>query len=202
MSKNSPKTISIDGKGIRFGIVAARYNESLVNELLSNLMETLTAAGVEQEDIRLVRVPGSSEIPYAASMLANTEAYDCVICLGVVIAGETPHHEIIGSSTGNALQKIAIENEIPVINGVIVVNNLQQAEDRCSGGLNRGEEFARAALEMGQLSQELSSEIPSIDEMLDSLTELDERIDGMSSLESWDDDDDDFGDDSGDSWKK
>jgi 6,7-dimethyl-8-ribityllumazine synthase len=97
-----------------------------------------------------VAVPGSGEIPYAAYMSAMTGDYDCVIALGVVIAGDTPHHEIIAHSTANALQDAAIRSEVPVINGIVVTNNREQAVARCQGTLDRGTEFAHAALAMAR----------------------------------------------------
>jgi 6,7-dimethyl-8-ribityllumazine synthase len=99
------------------------------------------------------RVPGSAELPYAASALADHTRFDAVIALGVVIAGDTSHHEIIGNSTAQALQEISIRQKIPVINGILVVNTIEQAQARIDGTINRGKEFALAALEMAQLKK-------------------------------------------------
>jgi 6,7-dimethyl-8-ribityllumazine synthase len=136
---------------LRFGIVAARFNETLVDGLLARVVDTLRAAAVQGENIAVVRVPGSHEIPWAAQAFAAGGECDCVIALGVLIAGETNHHEMVGQSVSQAVQQIAMATGIPVINGVIVANSLVQARARCIGKINRGVEFAQAALEMATL---------------------------------------------------
>lgn len=148
MSLSSPPPVSIKGAPFSIGIVAARYNPSLVDALLESVGAQLTAAGVKAKRITVVRVPGSHEIPVAAQWLAQGGQRDCVVALGVLIAGDTNHHEMVGQSVSHALQQVALATRTAVINGVIVANNLTQAEARCRGALNRGAEFARAALEM------------------------------------------------------
>ncbi len=154
MSQDAPKSQAIAGAPFAFGIVAARYNPALVDALLHTVFELLTAAGVKEKRIRLVRVPGSHEVPWAAAALAG-KGVDCVIALGVLIGGDTKHHEMVGTSVSHALQQVALATRTPVINGVIVADNLQQAEERCLGHINRGAEFARAALEMAALNRSL-----------------------------------------------
>ena len=150
MSLDKPTPDAIDGTELRFAIVSAGYNAELVQALKKNAVKGLRAAGVPAGSIVEVAVPGSGEIPYAAYMSAMTGDYDCVIALGVVIAGDTPHHEIIAHSTANALQDAAIRSEVPVINGIVVTNNREQAVARCQGTLDRGTEFAHAALAMAR----------------------------------------------------
>jgi 6,7-dimethyl-8-ribityllumazine synthase len=99
------------------------------------------------------RVPGAAELPFAACLLADANDYDAIIVLGVVIAGDTNHHEIIGDSTAQALLDLSITKKTPMINGILVVNNLAQAEARAGEAINRGKEFAQAALEMAQFSK-------------------------------------------------
>ena len=152
MSRHAPTEISLNGAPFSFGIVAARYNPALVDALLHTVFEQLAAAGVKEKRIRIVRVPGSHEVPWAAQALAAGK-FDCVIALGVLVAGDTNHHEMVGTSVSQALQQVALATRTPVINGVIVADNLQQAEERCLGSLNRGGEFARAALEMAALKR-------------------------------------------------
>jgi 6,7-dimethyl-8-ribityllumazine synthase len=89
----------------------------------------------------------------AAQWLAANGKRDCVIGLGVLVAGNTNHHEMVGQSVSHALQQVALATHVPVINGVIVANNLKQAKDRCIGSINRGAEFAQAALEMAALKR-------------------------------------------------
>lgn len=156
MSLSSPSSLSLNGAGFRIGIVAARFNEPLVNGLLDRLVAGLRAAKVKAANIVTVRVPGSHEVPWAAHALARPRKFDCVVGLGVLIAGDTNHHEMVGESVSHALQRVALETRVPVINGVIVVNSLAQAEARCVGKINRGAEFAAATLEMAALKRKLS----------------------------------------------
>ncbi len=149
----------IDASGYSFAIAASRFNKKLVDGLLRDVLETLNKHGVDAEKIRLVRVPGASELPYACDSLALIGEYDAVIALGVVVAGETPHHEIIGYSTAFALQQSAARTGIPMINGIIVANTREQAEARTIGKIARGKEFAEAAMEMAWQGGMLSDEI-------------------------------------------
>lgn len=151
MSQSNPSDRRIDGAKFRIGIVAARYNESLVSGLLAQLTTGLQAAGVKADKIQLVRVPGSHEVPWAVGRLAVTQRYDCIVALGVLIGGDTNHHEMVGQSVSQALQRVALNTGIPMINGVIVTNTVAQARARCTGKINRGAEFARAALEVAAL---------------------------------------------------
>lgn len=156
MSLDSPKSRAVDGAAFRIGIAAARFNESLVDGLLARVAAHLKTAGVKTENVTVVRIPGSHEVPWAAHALADAGACDCVIALGVLIAGDTNHHEMVGASVSHALQRVALDTRVPVINGVIVVNSRAQAKARCLGKINRGAEFAAAALEMAALRGELS----------------------------------------------
>jgi 6,7-dimethyl-8-ribityllumazine synthase len=153
MSLNAPQSNAINGAPFSIGIVAARYNSTLVDALLHTVFETLTAAGVKQKRITVIRVPGSHEVPWGAQALARRKGCDCVIGLGVLIAGNTNHHEMVGQSVSHALQQVALATRVPVINGVIVTENLKQAEERSIGAINRGAEFARAALDMAALKR-------------------------------------------------
>lgn len=152
MSLDQPTPLKIEAEGLCFGIVAARFNQRLVDSLLEQAVNTLKKAKVNEDDIDVVRVPGSYELPYAVKRMAASGDYDCIIALGLVIAGDTTHHEMIAISTGTAFQQIAMDAEVPVINGVITVDSQEQAEDRCGKKINRGREFGLAALEMAQLA--------------------------------------------------
>lgn len=155
MSLNSPSIRPVDGAKLRFGIVAARFNEELVETLLARLTTGLEVAGVPAKHLTVVRVPGSHEVPWAAGRLAASRRHDCVIALGVLIGGDTNHHEMVGQSVSHALQRVALDTGVPVINGVIVTDTTAQARARCAGRINRGAEFARAALEMAALKRQL-----------------------------------------------
>lgn len=158
MSLDSPSIQEIDGSGMRFAIVAARFNEALVDSLVENACKALEAAGAPTPVIE--RTPGSNELPYAVSVLAESCQFDGIIAIGLVIAGATNHHNVIGDSCANALHQIAIETQLPIINGITVVDNHEQAEERSSGKINRGREFALAALEMVQFSKQWTTQNP------------------------------------------
>ena len=128
MSLDIPSIQQIDGSGLRFAIIASRYNEALVDSLVQHASATITAAGAEAPLIE--RVPGAAELPYAASAVANHSQFDAIIVIGVVIAGDTNHHEIIGDSTATALLNVSIAQKVPVINGILVVKDRAQAEAR------------------------------------------------------------------------
>lgn len=151
MSLDIPSLQEIDGSGLRFAVIASRYNEALVDSLVRHACQTLKAAGADAPLVE--RVPGAAELPFAAATLAAHRRFDAIICIGVVIAGDTSHHEIIGDSTASALLDLSIAQKVPVINGILVVNNLAQAEARAGEEINRGKEFAQAALEMAQFTQ-------------------------------------------------
>lgn len=151
MSLSTPNSRQIDGSDMRIGIVAARYNEALVDSLLSEASITLEAAGAEAPLVE--RTPGSAELPFAASLLAKSGQFDAIIAIGIVVAGDTNHHNVIGESTAIALHELSIQSGLPIINGIIVVNNKAQAEARAGTTINRGKEFAQAALEMVAFSK-------------------------------------------------
>jgi 6,7-dimethyl-8-ribityllumazine synthase len=161
MSDQTPKPLGIDGTGRTFAIVAARFNARLVDALLARARETLEAAGAS---VDAVRVPGSGEVPFAIHALAASSRYQAVIGLGVAIKGETDHHNHLAQATGYAMQRAAQVTEVPVINGIIVTDSEGQAEARTTGGINRGAEFAQAALEMARLNDALrAGQIPAGD---------------------------------------
>jgi 6,7-dimethyl-8-ribityllumazine synthase len=155
MSLAAPQPVTIDGADLSVGIVAARFNETLVDALLARVQAGLAAAGVKPRRITVARVPGSHELPVAAQWLAQSGRHDVIIALGVLIGGDTNHHEMVGQSVSHAFQQVALASGRPVINGVVVTDNLAQARVRCTGRINRGAEFARAALEMAALRRAL-----------------------------------------------
>lgn len=158
MSFDRGSVPNFDASAYRFAVVAARFNEELTNALFDDVLATLRCAGVAAENIKTVRVPGSGELPHMSNLLASTGEFDAVVALGVVIAGETPHHMIIGDSTATALQSVSLANQVPVINGIVVTNNKEQAQARTIGSIRRGVEFAEAALEMAWLTNSILEE--------------------------------------------
>jgi 6,7-dimethyl-8-ribityllumazine synthase len=156
MSLAAPIDLSVQGSTFRVGVAAARFNTELVDALLTRVLERLFGAGVKEKSITVVRVPGAHEVPWASQMLARSGRRDVVIALGVLIGGDTSHHEMVGQSVSHALQGLSLDTRVPVINGVIVANTLAQAEERCRGRINRGAEFAAAALDMAALKRKFS----------------------------------------------
>ncbi len=150
MSRHTPTPIAVDGSKLSFGIACARFNPALVDALLDRVAFGLRGSGVKAERIEVVRVPGSNELPVAAQWLARRRP-DCVIALGVLLKGGTTHHEIVADGVTVGLQQVA--HNVAVINGVIVAETWKQAADRCTGRIDRGSEFARAALEMAALKR-------------------------------------------------
>lgn len=157
MSLAAPKSSVVNGTAFRVAVVAARYNEDLADGLLDRVLAGLRAAGIREKNLTVVRVPGSHEVPVAAALVAHKTAADCVVGLGVLIGGATRHHEMVGQSVSQALQTLALASGIPIINGVIVADTLAQARARCLGKIDRGAEFARAALEMAAVKRKFSS---------------------------------------------
>jgi 6,7-dimethyl-8-ribityllumazine synthase len=156
MSQHAPKASEISGTAFKVGVVAARFNSQYVEALLNQVHEHLLASGVREGRIVVARVPGSNELPIAVQLLCRRHRPDVCVALGVVIRGETRHYELVAESACQGLMQVALEARIPVINGVIVAENVRQAAARCGGPMRKGAEFAQAALEMAALSRKLS----------------------------------------------
>lgn len=140
----------------RFAIVAARFNELFVDRLIQGAVDGLTRHGVDDDAIDIVRVPGSLEIPVAAQRLAAKGSYSAIICLGVVIRGATVHFEHVADAAASGIAQIALTHDIPVINGLIAAETLEQAMERAGTKLgNKGFDAAMAALEMANLLEQL-----------------------------------------------
>jgi len=151
MSGNSPAPERVDASGLRIAVAAARFNGPLVEALLGGVRRGLAAAGVRDRNVAVVRVPGSFELPVAARILIDAAKPDAVVAVGVIIRGGTIHYELIASAAANGLQNVAISSRVPVINGIIVAENRAQARARCQGRMDRGAEFANAAVSMAAL---------------------------------------------------
>jgi 6,7-dimethyl-8-ribityllumazine synthase len=152
------KTIQgkLDAKGSRFAIVISRFNSFVSDRLLHGALDALERQGAAPDDITIVWVPGSFEIVLAAKKLAFSRQYDAVLCLGVLLQGETPHFEYISSVVTKGIGNVSLESGVPVIYGILTCNTLEQAIDRAglkSG--NRGFDAALSAIEMVQVMKQL-----------------------------------------------
>jgi len=132
-------------------LVVSRYNGGLTNRLLAKALEALDEAGVASDAITIVPVPGAFELPLAAMALAKTRRFACVVALGAVVRGETPHFDFVASEAASGLQLAAIETGIPVAFGVLTVENIEQAEAR----IDRAADAVRGALEMADVFAQL-----------------------------------------------
>jgi 6,7-dimethyl-8-ribityllumazine synthase len=129
------------------GIVVSRFNGEISNQLLESALAALAAAGVAEERITVMPVPGAFELPIGAMALAKTRRYSCVIALGCVVRGETAHFEYVAGEAASGLQLAGLETGVPVAFGVLTVDTTEQAEAR----VDKGADAARAALEMADL---------------------------------------------------
>ena len=144
-------------EGRRFAVVAARWNETLVKRLVDAALDTLRRQGAREADVELTWVPGSLELPVAASWAAASGRFDAVLAFGVVIRGETEHFRLVAESATHGLVRVALETSVPVLNGVLAVHGAEQAAARTGGPLgNRGAEVALAAVQMAGLARERS----------------------------------------------
>lgn len=142
----------------RLAIVVSRYNESITGKLLEGALETLAARGVADDAIDVAWVPGAWELPIVAQHFARKKTYSAVLCLGAVIRGETTHDQHINMQVSQSLGEIALDEEVPVLFGVLTCNTYEQAEARAGGSVgNKGSECALAALEMASLLHKLRS---------------------------------------------
>jgi 6,7-dimethyl-8-ribityllumazine synthase len=146
---------TLNAKGFRFAIVASRWNDSLVSRLIAGALDALTELGAEEKDLEVFRVPGSFELPLCALKAAQSERFDAVICLGVIIRGETPHFDYIAAETTRGIGEGALRTGVPLLFGVITAENVDQAVDRAGVKLgNKGFEAATAAVELVNLYRE------------------------------------------------
>jgi 6,7-dimethyl-8-ribityllumazine synthase len=143
---------ALNAKGMRFSIVVSRFNDFINSKLLDGALDALSRHGANDDNISIVRVPGSFEIPLVAQKLANSGNFDAIICLGAVIRGATPHFEYISAEVTKGIAKVTLDSGIPVSFGILTTDNIEQAIERAgtkSG--NKGWDAALAAVEMVNL---------------------------------------------------
>ena len=143
-------------EGLRFGLVASRFNEMIVRRLVSGAMDALQRHGASEEDIDLAWVPGAFELPLIAQRMAQSGRYDAVICLGAVIRGATPHFEYVAAEASKGIAKVGLDAGLPVIYGVLTADTIEQAIERAGTKAgNRGVDAAVSAIEMVNLMKSL-----------------------------------------------
>ena len=138
----------LDGKGLRIGIVQARFNEDITNALASACLGELEALGVAPTDIDHLTVPGALEVPTVLQALAERGGYHALIALGCIIRGETYHFELVANESGASVSRVALDYRLPIANAILTTENLEQAIARQT---DKGRDAARVAVEMAQL---------------------------------------------------
>ncbi|MGP1454782.1 MAG: 6,7-dimethyl-8-ribityllumazine synthase [Treponema sp.] len=139
----------VAAKGIKIGIVASRFNEIIVNKLVSGAVDGLVRHGVDEQNITLVWVPGAFEIPVVADKMAASNTYDAIICIGAVIRGATSHYDYVCAEVSKGIAHVGLQRGLPVIFGVLTTDNIEQAIERAgSKAGNKGYDCALSALEM------------------------------------------------------
>ena len=147
---------NVIGKGLKVGIVAARFNEFIVNKLIGGAEDALVRHGVDTKYVELAYVPGAFEIPLIASKMAKSGKYDAVICLGAVIRGATSHYDYVCAEVSKGIANVSLNTDIPVMFGVLTTDTIEQAIERAGTKAgNKGFECAEGAIEMVNLSREL-----------------------------------------------
>jgi len=147
---------NLDAKGLKFGIIVARFNSFISERLLEGALDSLIRHGAVDQDIHVVRVPGAFEIPLAAKKLAQAGKYDAVICLGAVIRGSTPHFDYVSAEVSKGVAMVSLESGVPVIFGVLTTDTIEQAVERAGTKAgNKGFEAAAGAIETANLLKAL-----------------------------------------------
>ena len=147
---------NLDAKGKTFGIIAARFNDFIVDKLVSGALDCLIRSGAQDQDITIVKVPGAFEIPLAAAKMAALKKYDAIICLGAVIRGATTHYDYVCAEVSKGIASVSLEAKVPVMFGILTTETIEQAIERAgtkSG--NKGFDVALGAVEMANLCKNM-----------------------------------------------
>lgn len=143
-------------EGLKFGVVAARFNEFITNKLVGGAMDALTRHGASADDIELAWVPGAFEIPLVAKKMVESKRYDAVICLGAVIRGNTPHFDYVCAEVAKGVGHVGLDSGVPTIFGVLTTETIEQAVERAGTKAgNKGFDAAVSAIEMANLLRNL-----------------------------------------------
>ena len=160
MANELPKVIEgeLQARDLRFALIAARFNDFVVEPLLRGALDALKRHGVTEKQIDIVRVPGAFDIPIVARKLAQSQRYEALIALGCVIRGQTPHFDYVAGECAGGIARIALETGVPVAFGVLTTDTVEQAVDRAGGKAgNKGADAALVAIEMANLLRRLDS---------------------------------------------
>ncbi len=152
------KTIEgeLQAKGLKFAIIASRFNDFITNKLLGGAVDALVRHGAAEQNISVIKVPGAFEIPLAAKIAAEKKAYDAVICLGTVIRGATPHFDYVAAEAAKGIATASMDSGVPIAFGVLTTDTIEQAVERAgSKSGNKGWDAAMVAIEMAQLLKKL-----------------------------------------------
>ena len=142
---------NLSAKGMKIALVVSRFNSFLTEQLVKGAVDAFTRLGGSEKDLKLVRVPGAYELPLAAKKLAASKI-DAVVALGAVVRGATPHADLINETTARAFSEISLESGVPVVDGVVSADNLEQAVERCGTKQgNKGSSAMFAAVEMADV---------------------------------------------------
>ncbi|HTK31650.1 MAG TPA: 6,7-dimethyl-8-ribityllumazine synthase [Candidatus Saccharimonadaceae bacterium] len=156
MSRDLPREETLDARGLRFAVIAARFNGPVVDRLLDAALSELKTCGAADEALEVFRVPGAFELPLACRWAAESGRFDALIALGAVIEGETDHYRLVADASSDGLSRVALDSGVPVANGVLACRSEAQAAARSGGALgNRGVDAARAAMSMAWLRRRL-----------------------------------------------
>ena len=151
MQRKKEDSKKIDGKGLRIGIAVARFNSDITDALLQGALRALRQARVKSGDIKILRVPGSFELPLACARLAATGEYDALVALGAVIKGETDHYHFVAGEASRGIMEVMLKYDIPIGFGLLTTDTLEQAQTRAGKKVDFGASAARAALAMVSL---------------------------------------------------
>ncbi len=146
----------LSAEGLKFAIIVSRFNNLITEKLLEGAIDCIIRHGGSEDNITLIRVPGSFEIPLAAKRAAKSGSYDAVICLGAVIRGATPHFEYVSAEVTKGIAQVSLETEVPVAYGILTTDTIEQAIERAGTKMgNKGFDAALTAIEMANLIDEI-----------------------------------------------
>lgn len=153
-------TMTVEGglsaAGLRIGIVVSRFNQFITQQLLGGALEGLRRHGADEQDVSVVWVPGSFEIPVAAKRMAESGRYDAIVCLGAVIKGATDHYDYVCSETAKGIAHVSLATGVPTLFGILTTDTIEQAIERAGTKAgNKGWDAAVAAIEMANLLKQL-----------------------------------------------